>query len=406
MAFGDTPDDDMLRAAWDDFCDRLKAAGMQAFKDENPANPLQRADAFRFLTQNLGQVFDLALETRDTRFPALHRFCSPTRKLGSDCADFLYLQAWIDSAHVYRIHGDRGTARFFNVTVQGPRPERMADGSKSLHEPFGDVPEANIFGQQLHVEPDGRFELFIGGEQRGPNWLPTTAGSRKLFLRQGFDRWDERPATLFIERIGMAQPRPMPTPATMRQAMEWAGNFVTGLMNDWPEWPFTHGVGDPHNINAFPPGLDSADDRKRGRAVANMHWRLGADEALIIEFPAHEGLWMLTNMGAFFTSMDFLYRPVSYTPARTKADADGMIRFILAHEDPGYHNWIDTQGFERGNLCYRHMLEGGPVPLAARLVRRADLTAALPPDSARVTPEQRVALLQERHAAIGRRYPS
>ena len=56
MAHGDCPDDDALRLAWEAFCDRLRAAGANAFKDYNPANGPQRADAFRFLTQNLGQA--------------------------------------------------------------------------------------------------------------------------------------------------------------------------------------------------------------------------------------------------------------------------------------------------------------------------------------------------------------
>ena len=55
------------------------------------------------------------------------------------------------------------------------------------------MPEVNLFGHQLRVEPDGSFELFIGGPERGPNWLPTTADSRKLFIRQIFDTWDEVP---------------------------------------------------------------------------------------------------------------------------------------------------------------------------------------------------------------------
>ena len=63
MAYGDGPDDKRLNDAWVAFCDRLKTAGARAFKDSNPTDPLQRADAFRVLTQNLGQAFDLALET-------------------------------------------------------------------------------------------------------------------------------------------------------------------------------------------------------------------------------------------------------------------------------------------------------------------------------------------------------
>src|ERR1700750_3433594 len=142
MADGEGPDDAALHAAWSEFCDRLKAAGDRAFKDENPASGEQRVDAFRFLTQNLGQAFDLALETKDTRYPVLHTFCNPTRKLGGDCADFTYQQAWIDGQSIYRITGTRGTAPFFNITVPGARP----DGAGVLHEPFGDVPETNLLG--------------------------------------------------------------------------------------------------------------------------------------------------------------------------------------------------------------------------------------------------------------------
>src|SRR5262245_18389289 len=107
--------------SWGVFCDKLKAAGDRVFKDANPATALHRVDGFRYLTQNLSQAFDLALETKNTKFPALQVFCSPTRKLGSDNADCVYIQAWIDGESVYKISGTKGTARFWNITVQGPR---------------------------------------------------------------------------------------------------------------------------------------------------------------------------------------------------------------------------------------------------------------------------------------------
>lgn len=400
MAWGDGPFDPALGTAWAEFCDRLKDAGLRAFKDHNAPSGLQRVDALRFLTQNLGQAFDLALETKNTAYPVLHAFCTPTRKLGGDSADFTYQQAWIDGESTYRIAGQRGTARFFNITVQGPRP----DGPGVLHEPFGDVPEANLFGDQLRTGPDGSFELYVGGLERGPNWLPTTPGSRKLFLRQGFDRFDERPARMHIERVDMAAPKPLPTPETMITALDWAGGFITGVMNDWPEFPFSYGGVDAERPNRFP-ALSSTDaDAKRGRAAVNMYWRLAPDEALIVEFDAHDGLWMLTNMGVFFNSMDFLYRPVSYTPSRAAVDTDGKVRIVMAHDDPGYHNWMDTQGFERGNLTYRHMLEGRPAVLGTRLVKRAELADALPPESATVTPAERVAQMWERFNGIRQRY--
>ncbi len=408
MAYGSSPDDAALRAAWQQFCARLQESGERVFKDHNPATSLHRADAFRFLTQNLGQAFDLALETKDTRYPELHPFCGPHRKLGGDAADFVYLQAWIDGHSVYKISGNKGTARFLNFTVQGPRPDKQPGTDwPSLHEPFGDIPEANLFGHQLETALDGSFELYLGGPSRESNWLPTTPGTRKLFLRQGFDRWDELPARLSIERIDMTEPRPLPTPERMIEAMDWAGDFVAGLMSDWPDHPYQYSSAvDPVNVNCFPP--DSSDDAaanaKRGRAVAHMCWELAGDEALIVEFDAHDGFWMLTNMGVFFNSMDYLYRPVSYTPGRSKVDSDGKMRFILSHDDPGYHNWLDTQGFERGNLTYRNLLSNASTRFSSRLVKRSALADALPSDTAKISKDERIAQMHARFDSIRRRY--
>ena len=94
----------------------------------------------------------------------------------------------------------------------------MAEGADSARE-FAD---AEVLG--------GGIEPVLGGAQRGPNWLPTTPDSRKLFIRQGFYHWDEAPAQIRIERIDMSTPKPLPSANVMAEAMAWAGEFVTGLL--------------------------------------------------------------------------------------------------------------------------------------------------------------------------------
>lgn len=408
MGFGDHAADHKLSAAWKQFCQQLEAAGDQAFKDHNPATDLHRADAFRFLTQNLGQAFDLGFETRDPDFPLLHQFCTPNCKLGGDAADLTYHQAWIKGDSVYRVSGHRGSARFINFTVQGRRPDTQPGTDiPSLHDPFGDIPEANLFGHDLRSNDEGNFELFIGGPEQGANWLPSTPETRKLFIRQGFDRWDELPASLTIERVGMAEPRPAPSSAQMISGMEWAGRFVSGLMSDWPDHPYQYSpFVDPAQLNVFPddPAVQGEDDRKRGRAVANMCWALADDEALIVEFDALPSFWMISLMGVFFNSLDFCYRPISYTPARSVVDDDGKVRLILSHRDPGYANWLDTQGFERGNLCYRNLLSPGCPAFRTQTVKHHALSEALPKGSVRVSSEERTQQLKTRFDSIRRRY--
>ena len=300
-----------------------------------------------------------------------------------------------------------------NFTVQGPRPEKdvyyNAD-VPNLHEPFGDTPEANLLGQDLKTEWDGSFVLYIGGPKREPNWLPTTPGSRKLFLRQGFDRWEEESAQFRIERIDMEGPRPVPTHETIVESVHWAGDFSDGRHAGLagPRAARSDRSSARRNSTSSrragsPPRAEERDQR-RGRFIATMHWRVAHDEALILEFENYDGFWMFTNMGTFWNSMDFLYRPVSYTPSRAAVDSDNRVRLVMTHADPGYHNWLDTQGFEEGYLTYRNVQSRVFPPIETKLVKLRDLAEHLPADSRRISAEERSRQMHERFDAIRRRY--
>ena len=92
----------------------------------------------------------------------------------------------------------------------------------------------------------------------------------------------------------------------------------------------------------------------------------------------HDGFWIFGMGNVFLGSMDFLYRTVSYTPARTIVDSDDVVRFVIAHDDPGVHNWLDTQGFSNGNLTYRNLMSQHRARFRTHLVKRAEVLAALP----------------------------
>jgi uncharacterized protein (DUF779 family) len=194
----------------------------------------------------------------------------------------------------------------------------------------------------------------------------------------------------------------------MVEAFGWAADFLTGAMRDWPEhsWRYSGGVCDPAQRNRFPADRSAASDAdaKRGRVAAHMVWRLAPDEALIVEMDAHDGFWVFGMGGVFGSSMDFMHRPVSYTPARTAVDDDGVVRLVLSHDDPLVHNWLDTQGFSDGNLTYRNLMSRHAAVLRTRLVPRADLLDTLPPGTAMVTPAQRSAALQDRYRSVKMRY--
>ena len=77
----------------------------------------------------------------------------------------------------------------------------------------------------------------------------------------------------------------------------------------------------------------------------------------------------------------------------------------MAHRDPGVHNWLDTQGFERGNLTYRHMLEGEPAVLDHPGGHATtNCSAPCPREAAMVSEPERVTAMWERFHGIRRRY--
>jgi hypothetical protein len=118
----------------------------------------------------------------------------------------------------------------------------------------------------------------------------------------------------------------------------------------------------------------------------------------------HDGFWLF-GMGAVFgQSLDFLNRSTSFAPARAKVDGDNVVRMVIAHDDPGVHNWLDTQGFSDGNLGYRNLMSQNPATFRTKLVKRADLLKELPGDTAMVSPEQRRQELQVRYRAIKQRF--
>lgn len=168
--------------------------------------------------------------------------------------------------------------------------------------------------------------------------------------------------------------------------------------------------GGPKPAQSFPEDEKNTDDpvynpeldKKRGRAPQTMCWKLDPNEALIVEWDRNDLFWMMTNMGMMFNSMDYLYRPVSYSPSRAKTDRDGMVRLILAHQDPGLHNWMDTQGFERGVLCNRNMMTGQQTNFCTRVGKHAQLATALP-DSPRISLEERQRQMLDRFHSILRR---
>jgi hypothetical protein len=89
---------------------------------------------------------------------------------------------------------------------------------------------------------------------------------------------------------------------------------------------------------------------------------LGPDEALLItgRWPhcrmANVSLWT-----RFQQTFDYSNRQVSLNRAQTKLEPDGSFRMVIAHQDPGCDNWIDTEGRALGIVFWRFFLHEGEI---------------------------------------------
>ena len=89
---------------------------------------------------------------------------------------------------------------------------------------------------------------------------------------------------------------------------------------------------------------------------------LGPEDALVVE-----GRWpecVYANVmfwNRFQQAPDYRYRSCSLNRKQMQADAEGRFRFVVAHEDPGVPNWIDTEGHAAGTLYWRFLLPEGDI---------------------------------------------
>jgi hypothetical protein len=137
---------------------------------------------------------------------------------------------------------------------------------------------------------------------------------------------------------------------------------------------------------------------------------LAEDEALIITAnEAGAGFRDVTLCSLFFTSLAFWERTNCFNMTQMAPDADGRFTYVIAHQDPGIHNWLDTGG--RQQLIFGHRWQAfGPGGATATpsftscVVKFSDLHTKLPPGAARIDATGRAAQIASRTAGFKRRF--
>ena len=233
-------------AAWEQLLDTLRDASKLVLGPNVPDDARHRAEGFRYLTRLLASGLVTCVEYADPDYPAFARMTEPSMKWGLDCPDCLYLYAAVRGDAAYRIYGNRGSANHIDIQVNYGH---FASGDIAS---WGTISSMN--GLDLQSEGSGSFELQLGGEERRGNWLALAPNAEFALVRQYFNDWEhERPADVYIERIGATYPAPTPTPEQVEARFARLRDWIAKAGALWEQMSKSALGMAPNSLNVYLP---------------------------------------------------------------------------------------------------------------------------------------------------------
>ncbi|MCA9578162.1 MAG: DUF1214 domain-containing protein [Sandaracinaceae bacterium] len=353
---------------WDDFCDDLRAAGATLAFPGAPNDVENLTEGYRYLTRLMRAGLENFLEFNDPAAPVLRRMVHETVKMGADNPDNYYQNCAISGAMTYRIRGTRGTVAQLNF---GTQKGNYGEGEGGM------PPTGRLDALNMEIAADGTFEILVSCERPASgNWLPMEPETNLLIVRQTFlDRETEQIADLTVERIdGDSAPTPL-TAQRLDEALEQTTTLVAGASVLFAKWARDF----QQHTNELPMFDQEVSNKAGGDPnirYYHSHWRLAPDEALVIEVtPPECQFWNFQLNNYWMESLDYRYFRVHTNKHLAKYEPDGSVRVVVAHQDPGLPNWIQTVGHDQGTMCWRWIhAESAPQP-RTRVVKLRDLRA-------------------------------
>ena len=353
--------------SWNEFCDSLKAAGAALDFPGTPRDPFSQAEGYRYLSRLTRAGLMAFVEHADPAAPVLHRVVDENTKLGADNPDNHYLTAALDGNYDYRISGRRNTIAYLSFGTQ----------SGNYGQGGGLPPTGYIESDEIDMDPDGRFELVLSSTPQATNWLPMTPETGTLVVRQTYgDRAAETPAELTIERINCPPDQRRPSHLTARaldEGLKKAGALVMGAPLLFAKWARDFAK-HSNELPMFDPDVSLAAGGDPNITYYHSHWSLKPDEALVIEVtPPKCEHWNFQLNNYWMESLDYRNYTIHTNMALAHCEAGGSVRLIVAHEDPGLPNWLNTAGHASGTMCFRWVRAAEHPQPGCRVVKLANL---------------------------------
>ncbi len=382
-------------SAWEDFAAAIGRVGGELTRDDVPRSPVDLAAGYRHLFAMVGNGIIQAMVPADPYAPTFGAYNrTDVFKWGLDCPDSAYLTTGIRGDLTYRVTGNVGSVRYMSF---------QANTGMANH--------GNIRNDELTTDAEGNFELWIGPDEHEGNWLKTPPETNLLITRQFFSDWEnEQRASLLIELVSDVPADAntdvlVATPDRVVQQLDAVGKWLEANIKFWNDIEV---LGQAAKHNAFD---DATVKSEMGGAQENInawgHYDLGPDEALIVEATPSPAVYWSLHIGNFWwESLDYAARHTSLNDSQAVLDDDGVFRAVVAHEDPGVPNWLDTMGHTKGPLLFRWVVaEHGPAT-TTKVVPFSEIRDHLPTSTGTVTGDQRAETIKARRRAVQRRFAS
>jgi hypothetical protein len=275
--------------------------------------------------------------------PARPRFVDivgPYRKWGGDNADAFYQYAPIDPSRTYRVHGRKGDAVYFSLTVYGgPNDGRYSDRIVGT-----------VNDRTLDVGDDGAFDLVLSPDYHDGTWLKLDPDAVCAITRDYVvDPARARRVEWHIEAVG-------PPPTWREDDADLARRFAAALTWIREQAQLVPlGLGEPNAV-AEPYGVPTV---TYGWAAADAAYAMGSfdlapDQALVIKGRSPEcAFWNLCLWNQFLHTYNYDYGRVTINGGQVQYESDGSWTIVVAGRDPGHPNWISTADHPRGLLWFR-----------------------------------------------------
>jgi hypothetical protein len=172
---------------------------------------------------------------------------------------------------------------------------------------------------------------------------------------------------LDIECLELDEPPPPLDPSSVAERLAMVALYVHGASRWFVDW-VTPWIGNPNRFTR----ADPTEQRRMGGdpniLAQSGYWSLGEGESLEVTFePPECAYWNIQLANVWAQSLD-VRRQVWLNGFSADLEADGTARFLIAAEDPGTGNWLDTCGHRHGLMHIRFVDSDGWPLASTRLI--------------------------------------